>query len=125
MLQFARMTKTRSLLPLTILLLLGFIWGTGYTIARYAVTHGVTPLGYSFWQSLGPAIFLTLVALVRRQHVVKKSIRSFPYLIVCGLTGIALPNSNMYVAASHLPAGLLAVIVNTVPIFSYVLALLA
>jgi len=31
----------------------------------------------------------------------------------------------MYFAAAHLPAGILAVVVNTVPIFAYVLALIA
>lgn len=110
------------LLPLGILLLLGFVWGTGYSIARFAVTNGVNPLGYSFWQSLGPAIFIGLLACTQTEKM-KISIPHCRYYLICGLTGIALPNTNMYFAAPHLPAGLLAVIVNTVPIMAYMMAL--
>jgi drug/metabolite transporter (DMT)-like permease len=112
-----------SFLPLGILLLLGFVWGTGYSIARFAVTHGVNPLGYSFWQSLGPAFFIGLLAC-SSQEKMKISIPHCRYYFICGLTGIALPNTNMYFAAPHLPAGLLAVIVNTVPIIAYIMALI-
>jgi drug/metabolite transporter (DMT)-like permease len=45
--------------------------------------------------------------------------------MVCGLIGIALPNTNMYYAAARLPAGLLALLVNTVPIIIYPIALMA
>ena len=40
-----------------------------------------------------------------------------------GVVGILIPNANIYAIAPHLPSGLLAVIVNTVPIFTYILAL--
>ncbi len=117
------MTK-HHITAFTLLLSLGIIWGTGYSIARFAMTHDVPPLGYSFWQSLGPAIFLSIIALARRERI-HFSLKHLRYYLICGLTGIVIPNSNMYVAASHLPAGLLAVIVNTVPIVAYPLALLA
>ena len=110
-------------LPLVLLLSLGVLWGTGYSIARFAVTHGVSPLGYSFWQSLGPALLLTLIVVTQKINF-SVSFDEIQYYFVCGLTGIAIPNTNMYFAAQHLPAGLLAVIVNTVPIMAYVLALL-
>ncbi len=116
------MTSTASkTLSLLILLLLGLIWGSGYSLARYATTHGVPPLGYAFWQSLGPAIFLTLLALFQRTPL-SLGVSNIRFYFVCGLLGIALPNSNMYFAVQHIPAGLLAVLVNTVPIITYVLA---
>jgi drug/metabolite transporter (DMT)-like permease len=104
------------------LLLLGFIWGSGYSIARYATTHGVPPLGYSFWQSLGPTVFLILLGC--KQKNVRASFKSayLPFFFLCGLLGIAIPNSNMYYTAAHLPAGMLAVLVNTVPLFVYPIA---
>lgn len=105
-----------------VLLLLGFIWGSGYSIARYAMTHGVPPLGYSFWQSLGPTIFLILLGC--KQKNVRASFKPafLPFFFLCGLLGIAIPNSNMYYTAAHLPAGMLAVLVNTVPLFVYPIA---
>jgi drug/metabolite transporter (DMT)-like permease len=111
-------------LPLLLLLSLGLLWGTGYSIARFAVTNGVNPMGYSFWQSLGPAILITLLALFKKGSF-SLSKQHCHYYLICGLTGIAFPNTNMYFAAQHLPAGLLAVIVNTVPIMAYVMALIA
>lgn len=111
-------------LPLSLLLLLGFTWGTGYSIARYAMTNGVSPLGYSFWQSVGPAIFIGFLAFLQREKL-RFSLSHCRYYFICGLTGIALPNTNMYFAAPHLPAGLLSVIVNTVPVMAYLMALAA
>jgi drug/metabolite transporter (DMT)-like permease len=106
--------------PFTLLLLLGLIWGSGYTIARFAMTNGVPAAGYTFWQSLGPALILSLLSWKKltfdKQHII--------FYLICGLIGIAIPNTNMYFASAHLPAGLLAVIINIVPIIIYPLALL-
>lgn len=112
------------MLSVILLLFLGIIWGTGYSIARYATISGVSPLGYSFWQSLGPAIVLTIITLVTQKKFSLKT-SHLKYYFISGLTGIIIPNTNMYFAAPHLPAGLLAVIVNIVPIIAYPLALFA
>lgn len=107
--------------PLLVLFTLGLIWGSGYSIARYAMTHGVPAAGYTFWQSLGPALILGVISWkylkFDKQHII--------FYLICGLIGIAIPNTNMYFASSHLPAGLLALIVNTVPIMIYPLALIS
>ncbi|MEM9243670.1 MAG: EamA family transporter [Pseudomonadota bacterium] len=108
----------------SLLILLGFIWGSGYTIARYAMTHGVHPLGYSFWQALGPAILLLLMTLPYWYRRRKFLLRPWRYYIVTGVLGIAIPNTNMYFCAPHLPAGIVAIMVNTVPLIIYPLALL-
>jgi drug/metabolite transporter (DMT)-like permease len=107
-----------------LLTILGVIWGSGYSLAKFAMSNGVPPLGYSFWQSLGPALVLSIFCLPSY----KKSLLNptyWPYFLVCGLIGIAIPNTNMYLIADKLPAGLLAVLVNTVPLLVYPLALIA
>jgi drug/metabolite transporter (DMT)-like permease len=116
------MTKSKySIVALLLLIILGFIWGSGYTLARYCTTHGVSPLGYALWQSLGPALVLViLIAIFRISWPL--SWQHLRFYFICGLVGIALPNTNIYFASPHLPAGMLAVIVNTVPILTYVLA---
>ncbi|WED42295.1 DMT family transporter [Legionella cardiaca] len=113
----------RTSLALFVLILLGFIWGSGYTLAKYAITNGVPAFGYSFWQSAGPAMLLTLTCLLTGNYSVLLP-QYWPYFLTCGLIGIAIPNTNMYLIASHLPAGLLAVLVNTVPLLVYPMALL-
>jgi len=111
-------------LSISIFVLLGFVWGTGYSIARFAMTNGVPPLGYSFWQSLGPAIILSVITLYRN-HSLQLTAANARFYLVCGLTGIVIPNTSMYFAAAHLPASILAMVVNTVPIIAYPMALLA
>jgi len=117
-------TKTSNMRALSTLILLGVVWGTGYSIARFAMLNGVAPLGYSFWQSLGPALVLGIMAAYRKK-LPSLNKQHLPYYFICGLTGIVIPNTTMYFAAPHLPASILAMIVNTVPIVAYPLALLA
>lgn len=110
---------------LFLLILLGIIWGSGYTIAKFVMQTGVPPLAYSFWQSLGPALFLSGLHLTNSKPKRQLKPHHGLYFLLCGLVGIAIPNSTMYFTAKHLPAGMVAVIVNTVPILTYPLALLA
>lgn len=117
-------TNNRPALSISIFILLGFVWGTGYSIARFAMTNGVPPLGYSFWQSLGPAIILSVITLYRN-HSLQLTAANARFYLVCGLTGIVIPNTSMYFAAAHLPASILAMVVNTVPIIAYPMALIA
>lgn len=114
--------NNQTLIGLLLLLLLGTIWGTGYSIARFAMTNGVPPFGYSFWQSLGPAIIVGCAAFYR-QKTVQISSSKLRFYLICGLSGVVIPNTSMYFAASHLPASILAMVVNIVPIVAYPLAL--
>lgn len=119
------MTMTKqTIASLFVLICLGMIWGTGYSIARFAMTNGVPPLGYSFWQSLGPAVVIGLITLYKNKSFQFTASRT-RYYLVCGLTGIVIPNTSMYFASSHLPASILAMIVNIVPIIAYPMALAA
>lgn len=118
------MHQFKTMKAVLLLILLGFVWGSGYTLAKYAMTHGVSPLGYAFWQSLGPALLLTGVCILSKKTRMFLPIY-WPFFLMCGLVGIAIPNTNMYFIASHIPAGLLAVLVNTVPLLVYPLALLS
>lgn len=113
--------SSKQILPFFLLLALGFIWGSGYSLARYATTHGVNPLGYAFWQSLGPACLVLFFTQVFGEGL-PLSWKHIRFYFICGLIGIALPNTNMYFAAAKLPAGLLAVIVNTAPVMTYFFA---
>ncbi|MGQ3888761.1 DMT family transporter [Legionella sp. CNM-1927-20] len=108
---------------LSLLILLGFIWGSGYSLARYAMLNQVSPLGYAFWQSAGPAFLLTLLCLFKKRKALFQ-FAYWPYYYACGLLGIAIPNTNIYFIAPHIQAGLLAVLVNIVPLLVYPLALI-
>lgn len=118
------MTKFKTVYPLFLLCALGFTWGTSFSIAKFAMESGITPLGYSFWQSLGPAVLISLIAIFKdKSFFIQKREHIFFYLI-CGLIGICLPNVSMYFSAIHVPSGMLGLVVNTSPIITYVLSIL-
>lgn len=112
-------TTTKAI---TLLILLGFIWGSGYSIARFAMTNGVPALGYAFWQTWGPAIALLIFLFIRKTPLPTNP-KNIGFYFITGLVGLAIPNTTIYFSAAHLPAGMLAIIVNTVPIIAYPLAL--
>ena len=118
------MHQLKTIKAVLLLILLGFIWGSGYSLAKFAMTNGVSPLGYAFWQSLGPALLLAFFCVATGKARFLRP-EYWSYFLVCGLVGTAIPNTNMYFIASHIPAGLLAVLVNTVPLLVYPLALLS
>jgi len=116
--------KMKTLKPAALLVLLGILWGSGYTLARFAVLHGVSPLGYAFWQTAGPSVLL-LIYLIMRSQLMRIQWQHGVYFLFIGLLGVALPNTNMYFASRHVPSGMLSVVINTSPVFVYLIALWA
>lgn len=112
------------LLPLLLLLALGAIWGVSTTIAKVAVTTGMSPIAYGFWQCVIAALLLLSISAVRRRWPPIDRRHLF-YYVFTGLIGLAIPALNMYAAVARIPAGLMASIVATAPLMTYALALLA
>lgn len=111
----------RSLTNLALLFTLGAIWGAGPVINKFTISHGVSPLGYSFWQFIGPACILSVIGLYQGKLCWSKV--HLQYYFTCGLVGLAIPNTILHLCAPHLPSGIMPVIINTVPIMVYPLAL--
>ncbi len=111
-----------SLKTFSLLFILGSIWGAGPIINKFAISHGVSPVGYSFWQFIGPAILLTVMAKLQGKLVLSK--KHIPYYLICGLIGQAIPSTILHICAPYLPSNIMPIIINLVPIFVYPLALL-
>ncbi len=106
-----------------LLIFLGSLWGASFSIAKFAIEGGVPELGYAAWQSLGSALVLLLVLRLRSISL-PSGLAAWRFCLVTGLLGITVPNITFYFVISHLPAGLMAVVVTTAPIITYGLALL-
>lgn len=104
------------------LLALGTAWGVTVPLTKVAVSSGHRPLGLIVWQLLIVAAALSLVALVRRLRPVLEP-RLLWYFLVIGVVGTILPNSFSYLAASQLPAGVMGIVIASVPMFSLLLGL--
>lgn len=106
-----------------LLFILGFIWGSAFSIARYVMSHEVSPVTYSFLLVFSPSIMLLIYCYYR--GYLRKLVKGdrFCYFFA-GLFGVVLPNINKYWLATHLPSGTLALVVSLTPFFIYPLALL-
>ena len=111
--------------PLLLLILLGFgtMWGATIPLTKISVSSGHHPFGLIFWQSVLSMIVLFALILVRRSKLVLDRSHLL-FFTVIAITGTLLPNSTSYLAAFHLPAGVMALIIALVPMFSLTVALI-
>ncbi len=105
-----------------ILLALGFVWGFTIPLTKIAVSTGHHPFGLLFWQSLISVVVLFVILLIRKSHLVFDRSHLL-FFTVISLSGTLVPNSISYWTAFHLPAGVIALIIALVPMFTFIVAL--
>ena len=112
----------RRLLYLGVLLACGLSWGSTQTLGKIAVSTGHRHFGLIFWQMAIGAVFLGIITLIQRKSVpVNRATLTFSVIIA--IIGTIIPNSAFYYAVAHLPAGIMSIIISTVPLMSFPLAL--
>jgi len=75
-----------------------------------------------FWQFVVAIILLGGLALALRLRI-SISRQTLIFYTVIALVGTLVPNGFSYLAAPHLPAGILGIIIATVPMFALIIAL--
>ena len=116
---FLDMSRFRSTL---VLVALGIIWGLTFPLTKMAVSTGHKAFGLIFWQLVFVAAALCIVSIVRRVRPILNR-RTLYYFLTIAMLGTIAPNSASYSAASHLPAGILGIIIASVPMFTLGIAL--
>lgn len=111
------MRETR-LWPYVLVFIAGATWGVTFSLARLATAGGAHPLGLTFWQAFGGGLTLLLVYGIRGNWLIFRRRHLSAYLAI-GILGSVLPASLYFYAAPHVPAGLLAITVATVPLMTY------
>lgn len=99
------------------LILIGCAWGLSIPLTKLAVSTGHQPLGLIFWQLLTAVVTLGLIALWRRTSI-PISKETLAFCAVIAVLGTIIPNSFSYLAASKLPAGIMAIIISMVPVLA-------
>ena len=122
--ELARRSRVPELAyPAALLLLYGALAGATFAIAKVALAAGVKPLGYAAWQTAGAGLLMAAIALARGQTI-PRTRDALSFYAVCGLIGVAMPSIAMFSALAHIPAGAMAIIASTVPLFTFALAAL-
>jgi drug/metabolite transporter (DMT)-like permease len=113
------MSHRRAIL---LLALLGMLWAITMPLTKIAVSSGHQPLGLIFWQLFISSVVLGAIILLRKSRLPMNAAALRYYLIIAAL-GTIFPNSFSYLAAAQLPAGILSIVIATVPMFSMLVAL--
>ena len=111
-----------SIWPYIVLILLGCGWGLTIPLTVIAVKTGLGHLGIIFWQ-----FFIVMVLFGVRQIFLKNKLslarNSLQIFCVIAFIGTIFPNSASLIAAFYLPGGVLSILIATVPMFAFPIAL--
>lgn len=105
-----------------VLAVLGIGWGSTQSLGKIAVSTGYGHFGLIFWQLVIGAAVLGAVAAIRRRPL-PLTWDSLRFALVIALIGTIIPNSTFYAAVAHLPAGIMSILISTVPILAFPIAL--
>ena len=105
-------------------LLLGIAWGVSVILMKFAAQSGMDIFQIIFLSTLGVAAVLSVyLKLTGRSFFYQRSF--FTFGLVCAIFAYLIPEFLSISALRHISAGLLSIVLTTVPIFTYLLAVLA
>lgn len=127
---YFNIVKINRVTLIAILLIIGILWGGTIPLAKIAVSSGHSPLGITFWEQVIVAVVLGAVLVVRsiifrQRRRISIDGKSIIYYTTIAALGAVLPNFFSYWAMSQLPAGIMAIIVASVPMFALAVAIAA
>lgn len=105
-----------------VLITLGVGWGSTQSLGKMATATGHQPFGLIFWQLLIGAMVLGAVSLVRGRGMVFTR-PALVFYVVIAIIGTLIPNATFYASVVHLPAGIMSILISTVPFLAFPMAL--
>ncbi|MDJ0822909.1 MAG: DMT family transporter [Paracoccaceae bacterium] len=109
-------------LPVAILVVIGAAWGATQPLAKLAVSEGYRHFGLIFWQMVIGATVLGTLTMLRGRPLTWARGHLGLYTVIA-LIGTVLPGIASYSAAVHLPAGVLSILLSSVPMLAFPIAL--
>ena len=117
------MTKKESAFYGAILLVLSAGWGLTMPLTKLAVSTGYQHFGLIFWQMAIGFVVMSVLGLATGKRLPMTRAALILYLIIA-MIGSLVPNTISYQAAVHLPAGVMSILISTIPMFAFPIALL-
>ena len=115
------MSRDHGVLTLA-LVALGAGWGLTQPLTKITVTGGYEPFGMIFWQML---VGTLLLGAWRWRTLGRLPVtpRTVAFWLMIAMLGTLIPNSASYRAAFHLPAGVMSIVISTIPLIAFPIAL--
>jgi drug/metabolite transporter (DMT)-like permease len=105
------------------LVAMGLGWGSTQPLGKIAVSTGHQQFGLIFWQLVLGALLLGGVSLVRGKAIPLTK-ATLGFAVVIAFIGTIIPNSTFYYSVAHLPSGIMSILISTVPLMAFPVALM-
>lgn len=106
------------------LVVIGAAWGLTTPLIKTATQAGHGALGIALWQAMLNILVLGgILALSGRLRRLPLDAPSLRLYLVFGVLGMALPQWASFTGTTHLPAGVMSIVISLVPVFALPLAL--
>ncbi len=105
-----------------VLLWLGIGWGSTHPLGKIATETGHGPFGLIFWQQVVMVAVLGAIALVRRKGI-RLTGPALRFYVIVAVLGTLIPNGTFYASVAHLPSGVMSIIIATIPMLAFPMAL--
>jgi drug/metabolite transporter (DMT)-like permease len=116
------MTSAQRLGFVAMLLGLGIGWGITQSLGKIAVSTGHGHFALIFWQLAIGAAMLGGVQMVRRRAF-SPSWAGLRFAVLIAVIGTIIPNTTFYLSVARLPAGIMSILISTVPLLAFPIAL--
>ena len=106
-----------------LLVVLGVGWGTTQPLGKIAASTGHGAFALIFWQLAICTVVLGGITLARGRGL-RWDRRALVFYLVVALIGTLIPNFTFYTSVAHLPAGIMSILISTVPLMAFPMSLL-
>lgn len=106
-----------------VLVALGIGWGSTQSLGKIAASGGAGPMALVFWQLAICTVVLGGIAWLRGQRLLVTA-PALRFYVIIAVLGTVAPAASFYVSITRLPAGVMSIIIATVPMIAFPLGLI-
>ena len=105
-----------------ILAFIGIGWGSTQPLGKIAASTGHQPFGLIFWQLVVCVVVLGVLTAVRGKGL-PMTRKALEFYVIVALLGTLIPNYTFYLSVARLPAGIMSIIIATIPLLAFPMAM--
>ena len=106
-----------------ILIAIGIGWGATQPLGKIAASTGYAPMGLVFWQLVTCTVVLGALTLMRGKSLPLTGYAMRFYTVVA-ILGTLVPGVTFYISVARLPAGVMSILISTVPMIAFPIGML-
>ena len=110
-----------TLIPLTMLLIVGIVWGAIFTVNKAAAEAAVPPVAYAFWSILIAGVAMAILSLIFEGRP-KLGPKYLLFYFISGVANFGFAIILFAYAAPKLPAGVITLVMMMTPTMTYLFA---